>query len=106
MTALSAGSTPATMMLGFLLLRKRPAPVIVPPVPMPATRMSTLPAVPSQISGPEAHHPFIATHDQHSTNPDMEISLEILLFRVVIMLTTGLEMGSRVCRVREMVQAM
>ena len=37
---------------GFRSRRKRPAPVIVPPVPTPETKMSTLPSVSSQISGP------------------------------------------------------
>jgi hypothetical protein len=51
-TALSAGWTIATWMLGFLLFRYWPAPVTVPPVPHPATKMSTFPAVAPHISGP------------------------------------------------------
>ena len=47
-----AGSTATTLTPGFLLLRYWPTPVMVPPVPTPATKMSTLPSVSSQISGP------------------------------------------------------
>ena len=39
-------------MLEFLDFRNSPTPVIVPPVPTPATKISTLPSVSSQISGP------------------------------------------------------
>ena len=53
MTGLCAGSTAMVVMrLPFVVLRKRETPVIVPPVPTPATKMSTAPAVSSQISGP------------------------------------------------------
>ena len=38
--------------LGFFSFRYLPVPVMVPPVPMPATKMSTLPSVSAQISGP------------------------------------------------------
>ncbi len=48
----SIGSTAMTWMAGFCSLRYPPAPVIVPPVPMPETRMSTVPSVSFQISGP------------------------------------------------------
>lgn len=41
-----------TFTSGLRSLRYRPTPDIVPPVPMPATKMSTLPFVSSQISGP------------------------------------------------------
>ena len=51
-TGLSAGSTATILTFGFLLFRNRPQPVMVPPVPTPDTKMSTLPAVSSQISGP------------------------------------------------------
>ena len=51
-TAEPVGSTATTLTLGFFDLRYSPAPVMVPPVPIPATRMSTLPSVSSQISGP------------------------------------------------------
>ena len=37
---------------GFCALRYRPTPVIVPPVPMPATKWVMRPAVWRQISGP------------------------------------------------------
>ena len=47
-----AGSTPTIRMLGFCSFRYRPLPVTVPPVPMPATKMSTCPSVSAQISGP------------------------------------------------------
>jgi hypothetical protein len=42
-------------MLGFFSLRKRPQPVMVPPVPTPLISTSTLPSVERQISGPEIH---------------------------------------------------
>mmetsp|Transcript_51349 Transcript_51349/g.123929 ORF Transcript_51349/g.123929 Transcript_51349/m.123929 type:complete len:205 (+) Transcript_51349:1344-1958(+) len=51
-TALSTGSTATICKLGFKGLRYWPQPVNVPPVPTPPTRMSTLPSVSSQISGP------------------------------------------------------
>lgn len=41
-----------TLILGFFSLRYRPAPDIVPPVPIPPINISTLPLVSSQISGP------------------------------------------------------
>lgn len=41
-----------TLMSGFCSLRYFPAPVIVPPVPIPETKASTFPAEPLQISGP------------------------------------------------------
>lgn len=40
------------LMLGFFSFRYRPVPEMVPPVPTPATRMSILPSVWFQISGP------------------------------------------------------
>jgi hypothetical protein len=39
-------------MLGFFSLRKFPAPVMVPPVPIPETSASTFPPEPFHISGP------------------------------------------------------
>ncbi len=48
----SAGSTANTVMAGFCSLRKRPAPVMVPPVPTPETSAATSPSVSDQISGP------------------------------------------------------
>ena len=51
-TGEAAGSTAITPQLGLRSLRKPPAPVIVPPVPTPATRQSILPSSASQISGP------------------------------------------------------
>jgi hypothetical protein len=45
-------SAPTIVMSGFTRLRKRPTPVIVPPVPTPATNTSIPPSVCSQISGP------------------------------------------------------
>mmetsp|Transcript_9867 Transcript_9867/g.25136 ORF Transcript_9867/g.25136 Transcript_9867/m.25136 type:complete len:205 (-) Transcript_9867:354-968(-) len=48
----SVGSTATTCTPPFTLFRYSPAPVMVPPVPMPATRMSTSPAVSRKISGP------------------------------------------------------
>ena len=47
-----AGSTAMTFTSGFFSFRYSPTPVIVPPVPIPATNTSTLPSVSSQISGP------------------------------------------------------
>lgn len=41
-----------TLMSGFIIFKKLPVPVTVPPVPIPATNISTLPNVSSQISGP------------------------------------------------------
>lgn len=41
-----------TFMLGFFSFRNFPEPVMVPPVPIPETRISTLPSVPFHISGP------------------------------------------------------
>ena len=46
----SAGSTPTIWMFGLRSLSTWPTPVMVPPVPMPATKMSTLPSVSAQIS--------------------------------------------------------
>lgn len=46
------GSTATTLTPGLRDLRYLPTPVTVPPVPTPATKMSTLPSVSSQISGP------------------------------------------------------
>lgn len=48
----SLGSTPTTRTFSFCSLRYFPAPEIVPPVPTPAMKTSTLPSVSSQISGP------------------------------------------------------
>ena len=48
----AAGSTATTCTSGFMRLRYAPAPLTVPPVPTPATKMSTSPPVASQISGP------------------------------------------------------
>ncbi|OQA69517.1 MAG: hypothetical protein BWY37_00762 [Firmicutes bacterium ADurb.Bin262] len=48
----AAGSTPIILTDGFFFFRNRPTPDTVPPVPMPATKISTLPAVSFQISGP------------------------------------------------------
>ena len=45
-------STATILMSGFFSLRYLPTPVIVPPVPTPATKISTLPSVSFQISGP------------------------------------------------------
>jgi len=41
-----------TLILGFCSLRYFPAPVIVPPVPIPETRTSIFPPVLFHISGP------------------------------------------------------
>ena len=46
------GSAPTICTLGFCAFSARATPVIVPPVPMPATKWVTRPAVWSQISGP------------------------------------------------------
>ena len=51
-TGEEAGSTAITRSCGLRSLRKPPAPVIVPPVPAPATRQSTLPSSASHSSGP------------------------------------------------------
>ena len=51
-TGEAAGSTATTRTAGFLDFRYDPTPVIVPPVPTPATKKSTAPSVSSQISGP------------------------------------------------------
>jgi len=48
----SFGSTATTRISGFFSFRYRPAPVSVPPVPTPHTRISTAPPVSFQISGP------------------------------------------------------
>lgn len=47
-----AGSTATILMSGFFSRRYFPTPVIVPPVPTPAMKRSTLPSVSSHISGP------------------------------------------------------
>ena len=49
-TGLFVGSTATTFRAGLRCLRTSPQPVIVPPVPTPQTRMSTLPSVSRQIS--------------------------------------------------------
>ena len=46
------GSTAITSTLGFFSFRYLPTPLIVPPVPTPAIKISTSPSVSSQISGP------------------------------------------------------
>ena len=46
----SAGSTPTICTSGLCSLSTCPTPVIVPPVPMPDTKMSTPPSVSSQTS--------------------------------------------------------
>ncbi len=46
------GCTPTTWMAGFISLRKREQPMIVPVVPMVATKCVTNPRVSRQISGP------------------------------------------------------
>jgi len=53
-TAEDSGSTATTRIAGFFSFKKRPAPVMVPPVPTQQTRISTLPPVSAQISGPVA----------------------------------------------------
>ena len=52
-TGLSEGSTQMIFTEEFLDLRNLPAPDMVAPEPDPHTKISTLPAVSSQISGPE-----------------------------------------------------
>ena len=53
MTGDSVGSTATEVIdLPLSCLIKREMPVIVPPVPTPATIKSTLPSVAAQISGP------------------------------------------------------
>ena len=52
MTGDSVGSTATTLSAGFLDLRNLPAPMTVPAVPTPDTKMSILPPVCAQISGP------------------------------------------------------
>ena len=47
-----AGSTPTKAMSGFFSRRKRPVPVKVPPVPIPATKASSAPPACSHSSGP------------------------------------------------------
>ena len=51
-TGEDAGSTATIFTSGFFSFKYSPVPVIVPPVPTPATKMSTSPSVSSQISGP------------------------------------------------------
>ena len=51
-TADVLGSTATIRQSGLRSLRNSPTPVIVPPVPTPATNTSTRPPVASQISGP------------------------------------------------------
>ena len=51
-TGEEAGSTATTCRAGFFSFKYPPTPVMVPPVPTPATKMSTWPSVSSQISGP------------------------------------------------------
>ncbi len=51
-TGESAGSTAAMYTALFFSFKKRPAPVMVPPVPTPATKAATSPQVSRQISGP------------------------------------------------------
>jgi len=46
----SSGSTAMTWICGLRAFRTWPRPVIVPPVPTPAMKMSTLPSVSFQIS--------------------------------------------------------
>ena len=46
------GSTAIILTLGFCSLRYFPVPEMVPPVPTPPTKISTLPSVSLQISGP------------------------------------------------------
>ena len=45
-------SAPTIVTDGFIRLRKRATPVIVPPVPTPETKTSIVPSVCRQISGP------------------------------------------------------
>ena len=51
-TAALAGSTATMVTPGFRSFKSSPTPLMVPPVPTPATKMSTAPAVSSQISTP------------------------------------------------------
>ena len=51
-TGESAGSTATTFTDAFCDFKNSPTPVTVPPVPTPATKISTSPSVSSQISGP------------------------------------------------------
>ena len=51
-TAEVAGSTATIFTLGFCDFKYSPTPVIVPPVPTPATNISTLPSVSHHTSGP------------------------------------------------------
>ena len=51
-TADVSGSTATIFTSAFLLFKYSPVPVIVPPVPTPATNASTSPSVSFQISGP------------------------------------------------------
>ena len=51
-TAEVLGSTATTLTAGFFSFRNLPVPVMVPPVPTPAKKKSTLPSVSAQISGP------------------------------------------------------
>ena len=53
-TGLSKGSTTMTLIDGFCSFRYFPAPENVPPVPAPAMRISTFPAVSFHISGPDS----------------------------------------------------
>ena len=50
MTGLATGSTAMALKSGFRCLMTSATPVIVPPVPTPATMMSTFPPVSAQIS--------------------------------------------------------
>ena len=47
-----SGSRATILILGFFDFRYSPTPVSVPPVPTPAMKISTLPSVSRQISGP------------------------------------------------------
>ena len=51
-TGLVAGSTATTFTFGFWSFKYLPVPLTVPPVPTPATKISTFPSVSFQISGP------------------------------------------------------
>ena len=46
------GSAPMTLTFGFCSLRYLAVPLMVPPVPMPATKCVTFPSESCQISGP------------------------------------------------------
>ncbi len=50
MTGESFGSAAMILTLGFRFFRTSPTPVMVPPVPVPPTKMSILPSVSRQIS--------------------------------------------------------